>query len=300
MSETEGQAGPAARHPRWYLERDGQVTGPFPGGRIKRDIVLGRIREPARLSPDLQTWYPPAEIPEFAHLEAASPGSIEFARADERETERRLGSSARANPATQARSGRDRRREEPGAVRKRRVNSRAVWQGLAEQRPRTVMAWLVIAAASAVALFLAVKLPQPSPPIADCSDAAAPEVNWTACRQAHADLRQADLRGAQLKNSDLSGSDLAGANLAAADAAYADLEAVDLTLATLELSRLVGANLREARLSHADLRGADLQYADLRDARIDGARFDDARLSNAIWIDGRTCGDGSLGTCLGR
>lgn len=298
MTETEGEQDPEARRATWYLERAGRVTGPFPSGRIKRDIVLGRIREPARLSTDTRSWRLPAEIPEFAHLRVASPGSAEFARVDERQSERRHAGEDDATPRAQARSGRDRRRAEPGVIRNRRAKSRAVWQGLAEPRPRTMMAWLVVAAASAMALLLAVKLTPPLPRSVDCEKTAAPEVNWTACRRAQSELRQADLRGAQLKNADLSDSDLAGANLAGADVAYANLGAANLTLANLASSRLVGANLRAARLSHADLRASDLQYADLRNAQIDGAQFGGAQLSNAIWVDGKTCADGSVGACL--
>ncbi len=297
MTETEGGQEPGERRDAWYLERDGEVAGPFPSGRIKRDIVLGRVRKPARLSTDAKTWRLPAEVPEFAHLEPAKPGSAAFARFDERETERRHPGAEPAGAGARARSGRDRRRAEPGVIRDRRVRSRAVWQGLVEPRPRTVMAWLVVAAASAVALFLAVNLVPPVSRSVDCGQAAAPLVNWTACGRAQSDLRQADLRGAQLKNTDLSASDLAGANLTEADVAYANLQSADLTLANLGSARLVGANLRGARLSHTDMRAADLQYADLRSAQIDGALFDGAQLSHAIWIDGKTCAERSVGTC---
>ena len=284
----------------WYLECDGRVTGPFPTGQIKRDIVLGRIRETARLSTDAQTWCAPAEIPVFAQVQAAAPGSPEFARVDERQVERRHAGTDDATPGAAARREHDRRREEPGAIRNRRAKSRAVWQSLAEPKPRNVMAWLVVAAASAVALFLGVKLTPPSPSPVDCAKTAAPHVNWTACRREQSDLRQADLRGAQLKNADLSASDLAGASLVEADAAYTNLRSANLTLANLGYARLVGANLGEASLSHANLRGADLQFADLRNARIEGALFDGAQLSNAIWVDGKTCANGSVGVCRPR
>lgn len=284
----------------WYLERDGRVSGPFPTAQIKRDIVLGRIREPARLSADAQTWHALAEIPVFAHVRAATPGSPEFARVDERQDERRRDGVGDATRGAAVRGAHDRRREEPGAIRKRRAKSRAVWQSLAEPRPRNVMAWLVVAAASAVVLFLGVNLTPPLPSPVNCAKTAAPHVNWTACRRVRSDLRQADLRGAQLKNADLSASDLAGANLVEADAAYANLRSANLTLANLGHARLVGANLGEASLNHANLRAADLQYADLRNARIEGALFDGARLSNAIWVNGKTCANGSVGVCRAR
>lgn len=281
----------------WYLKRDGRITGPFPAGQIKRAIVLGRIAKSALLSMDSTSWLTAAEIPEFRDLEPAPPGSVEFARVDERQTERRGTGDGGPSVNERPRSGRDRRRAEPGEIRDRRAKSRAVWQSLTEPRPRAVMAWLIVAAAAATALFLAVNLNPALPTPVDCSKPAAPRVDWTACRRAGSDLRRADLRGALLKNADLSDSDLAGANLGEADAAYANLEAADLTLANLELSRLVGTNLRGAGLGHANLHAADLQYADLRDARIDGAQLEGARLSHAIWVDGQTCASGSVGEC---
>ena len=284
----------------WYLKHDGRITGPFPTGRIKRAIVLGRIRESERLSTDSETWLAAAEIPEFSQLQPATPGSAEFARLDERQTERRGTDAGGTSVSTRPRSGHDRRREEPGEMRTRRAKSRAVWQSLAEPRPRAVMAWLSIAAASALALFLAVNLNPELPSPVDCSKPAAPRVNWTACRRARADLRRTDLRGALLKNADLSDSNLAGANLGEADAAYANLRAADLTLVTFESARLVGANLRGADLSHANLHAADLQYADLRDSRIDGAQFEGALLAHAIWVNGETCASGSVGVCRSR
>jgi hypothetical protein len=281
----------------WYLKRDGRITGPFSTGQIKRDIVLGRIRDSESLSTDATTWLAVAEIFVFRDLKPAMPGSAEFARVDERQTERRGGNTRDAAVSERPRSGHDRRRAEPGAIRSRRAKSRAVWLSLAEPKPRAVMAWLIIAAASAVVLYVGVNFNPAFPTPVDCMKPAVPGVNWTACRHAQSDLRRADLRGALLKNADLSDSDLAGANLGEVDAAYANLRAANLTLANLELSRLVGTNLRGAGLSHANLHAADLQYADLRDAQIDGARLEGALLSHAIWVNGVTCAGGSVGVC---
>jgi hypothetical protein len=35
----------------------------------------------------------------------------------------------------------------------------------------------------------------------------------------------------------------------------------------------------------------------LSEAVLGGAELQDARLDQAIWIDGRTCANGSIGTC---
>lgn len=55
---------------------------------------------------------------------------------------------------------------------------------------------------------------------------------------------------------------------------------------------LVGANFANAELADADFRGANLSNARLTNAGLSGARFD-----GATWIDGRTCGEGSVGGC---
>ena len=41
----------------------------------------------------------------------------------------------------------------------------------------------------------------------------------------------------------------------------------------------------------------DLYEANLLGANISGAVFEEANLSNAIWVDGKKCSLGSIGTC---
>ena len=44
-------------------------------------------------------------------------------------------------------------------------------------------------------------------------------------------------------------------------------------------------------------KGANLYEANLLGANISGAIFDEANLSNVIWVDGKKCSLGSIGTC---
>jgi hypothetical protein len=87
---------------------------------------------------------------------------------------------------------------------------------------------------------------------------------------------------AQLDATNFSGKQMPGvaftnASLVAADFRHADLQGADFTNADLSRALLQGANLHHA----------DITNAELGDAQLDGAR----------WIDGRTCGPGSRGSC---
>jgi len=53
-----------------------------------------------------------------------------------------------------------------------------------------------------------------------------------------------------------------------------------------------------ANLQNANLLDADLSNANLRGANLSGAILIKARFDNAIWVDGRRCGEGSIGDCL--
>jgi hypothetical protein len=82
-----------------------------------------------------------------------------------------------------------------------------------------------------------------------------------------------------------------------------DLQASDLRNLTAPNADLRDANLRYADLSNADLTGADLSNADLRNSNLHNATLTQATLTSARfdgaqWLDGRICGENSLGTCL--
>src|SRR5690606_42090223 len=82
--------------------------------------------------------------------------------------------------------------------------------------------------------------------MADCSDFAAPGVNWRRCLQDGQDLRGDDLSGATLDDAAFKRADLSGANLARADARRA---------------KSVSATTHDGILDEARLRRADLTSA---------------------------------------
>ena len=112
---------------------------------------------------------------------------------------------------------------------------------------------------------------------AGCSDPAGMEVDWHEC----------DLKGADLPYKILSGS-----NLSKADFSGANLEGVVFIQADLTGANLSGANLSSADLRDAILKGANLSEADVSDVDLTGTD-----LSGAIWTDGQTCAEGSIGEC---
>jgi uncharacterized protein YjbI with pentapeptide repeats len=91
-----------------------------------------------------------------------------------------------------------------------------------------------------------------------------------------------DLRGADLRGLNLNGANLEGANLL-----EANLEGVTLVKAVLD-----DASCEKTNFSNAKLQGASMDHATL-----DAADFKGADLQDVIWIDGRLCKKGSIGTC---
>lgn len=121
------------------------------------------------------------------------------------------------------------------------------------------------------------------------------------------DLTSTDLSEASARNIDAQGLDASWANLSGADFRGSDLTdaflgAVRATKADFSGATLTGANLSAANLARADLTGADLSNAILRSANLQGAKLAKAvlvgaDLSGATWVDGRTCAEGSIGSC---
>lgn len=134
--------------------------------------------------------------------------------------------------------------------------------------------------------------------VADCTIAPGRGVNLARCPLDGLVASGLDLTGAILSNASLAGARLDRTVLEGADLRFAHLAAAQLAYARAGHALLKGANLRAADLAYADLRGADLGYADLTGAVLGGALLDGTRLDQAIWVDGRRCAAGSVGTCL--
>lgn len=148
------------------------------------------------------------------------------------------------------------------------------------------------------------------------------------------DLQGHDFSGQTLKNHDFSGSNAKSADFQEADLANSCFAGTQLQRAKFNDATLTGVNLVGAQLQGADFEGADLSNTNLNAAQLGGANlrganlrgaknikaavffnaaekkddvvlFEDAKygkadLSGATWIDGRTCGEGSLSDDQGR
>lgn len=135
-----------------------------------------------------------------------------------------------------------------------------------------------------------------------------------------ASLDRANLQGIDLTGSSLNSTSARSARIRDADAVgtswiRSDVSGVDFTDSRLSQIRIIealassaqftGADLTKANLSRSDFTGADfsnalLRNVDLREAVVDGATLDGADLSNAFWIDGTICAEGSIGRCIPR
>lgn len=196
-----------------------------------------------------------------------------------------------------SRRQRHRREDEPAVVMSHRLN-RTERASAVTYRSRNALGIILVLVIGGVfvGLFFTLK-PPGSTKGPDCSAAPAPGVDWANCPFAGRRLGAVDLQEADLHNADLSGVGLSGGNLSGADLAFAQLQLADLRNADLHNARLKGADLTGANLQGADLRHSDLSYAILRRADLAGAKLAGANLVNAIWVDSRICGRGSLGDC---
>lgn len=86
--------------------------------------------------------------------------------------------------------------------------------------------------------------------------------------------------------------DFIGAKLEGANFKSMDLTGADFRGADLEKTNFEGANL-----TNVNFKNADLEDANLKGATIKGAIFSGAELEYAKWVDGRVCGEDSLGGC---
>jgi hypothetical protein len=312
----------------WYTRRGDQIRGPFPAPQISRFILLGRIYDSDELSTDQQNWQKvsdvPVLVPEELKADLSDPMAYERLmiarmREDERTAHDRRDQADAGKPPRERRrsdSGR-RKREEEEMIRHREIKT-AIAEAAAHRKHhyflRGVLATLVIGGIIASAWYFQ---PWQEEETVDCNALAQPWVNWSNCLMEGVKLVTADLRGARLRNANMGGADLRGALLGGADIAYTNLVGAKLSGAELGQAAMVGANMRNADLSGANLQGTNLAYAilqgadltnanladadltnaDLKGAHLKTARISGAKLDHAIWLDGRVCAQGSVGSC---
>jgi hypothetical protein len=287
----------------WYIRRDGKVRGPFPCGGVRRSVLLGRVRLDDEASIDRKNWQLVSRVPDVVPpevrkaLESGDRETLDLLRmrADERTGRERR--TAKDDVEFRERRQGERRREEDELVTRHREAKSELLE-IEERRKKPYVGMLVVSllvmAAIGGGLFIGAPQAVSEP---DCFAPPAPGVNWRNCRLDETVAENSDLEGAHINNAVLRQARLSGSSFKGADLKYTDFSGADLSYGEFKNASMKGVNLQNADLTNADLSGADLSFANLSGARLGGAKLGWARLDSAIWIDGKTCGVGSLGGC---
>ncbi len=291
--------------PLWYFKQVQEIKGPFPSGSIRRFLILGRLSLDTEVSENGQTWMPLSEVaelmpPEFRKaLKTGHLGDFQslVLREDERKGHDRRRRGSDNSGVGQPRQV-ERRQPESDQVQRYR-KAKTELRKLERSKLRIpISSFLVAATLILAAIGYGIHIGgSDSSPEPDCVALPAPGIDWRNCQLRGLNAQNSDLRGAILLNAALEGSVLTGSRLDDADLRYADLTAADLSFSELGWARMKGSSLRDADLSYADFSGVDLSFADLTGANVAGAVFQGTKLDHAIWTDGRTCQEGSTGSC---
>lgn len=288
---------------RWLVRRAGRIEGPYTRDVLAREVILGRLGLDDEVSSDGEFWRRMGNSPQLI---------LEYLvdAADDPVSRQRLTAACRWEEMLERHVPRDEgtapgERSAASAVPRLRteVDRQRDVDASARRRHRFIAGLVATGILAGLLAILYVYGPttdetQSEAAPADCTAAAAPEVNWSNCRLEGAVLDGANLIGARLRGANLGSAKLADSELVNADLSYATLSVADLRRADLRAASLVGATLRGTDFSEANLGGTDLSYADLSGANLSGANLDGARFDNAVWIDGGKCATGSLGQCL--
>ncbi len=149
---------------------------------------------------------------------------------------------------------------------------------------------------------------------ASCDDTPTDGVDYSNCQFSEGQ----DLNGAYIPNSNLSfisfikvifdkgvmmNSILANGNFVEASFVRTNLYESNLEGGLFEKANFSSANLtrvnfKGASLIEANFNNSNLFEADFTGANILNSNFEGANLNNAIWIDGKKCGLGSIGKCV--
>ena len=284
----------------WYIRSRSSegIKGPFPGGQISQEMLLGRYKLDDEVSHDKEEWFAIREVPELVpDIFRENPDDPEFnnrlaaARrwADERRgvseiDEKRWTDERRANESYES-------------AEIKRLH-RLATKGKEKSSPiATFIQLAIVFVAIAAVVVLAFQYSPKDISEVDCSKPAKQGVNWSGCNLSGKQLSEVNLIAANLMNINLQTADLRAANLSLANLKYAQLHLTNLKYVNFEKANLTAANLLGADLSGASFRQANLSYANFRDAIIMNTDFSNARLEHAVWVDGRTCRVNSIGSC---
>jgi len=292
----------------WFVRRGADVQGPYPAGLIARYLVLGRVKLQDHVSVDQQEWRVLYEVPELIpdvmSGDMSDPLSLDRLMAarrweDERRQEERRGPDGNNHPIERRRADDRRKRLAEGESKQQRIARATTVQesgsGAHLSRWGGAISLVVLLLSASAWLFYR------APPIVQdraCEAPPAPGVNWNNCDKQGVHYTNANLNGARLRSTNLSGANMAGSRLSDADMSYGNYQNTNLSGADLRSAILLGANLRGTDFSHANLDHANLAYADLTGATLTAANMAFVSLGKALWVDGRSCADGSVGRCI--
>ncbi|MEJ2693037.1 MAG: pentapeptide repeat-containing protein [Candidatus Thiodiazotropha sp.] len=258
MSEQEEKSPPV-----WFVRHEQVPMGPFSGVKIRHLLLEGELTLADQISKDRKKWLKMVDVPEVVPLQLR----------------------AEAGDAKAQAILAQRRQSEASSV--------------ADERRVPWVALLVMIGVLGGVMGLAVWVGMPQQAdTPQCDATPAPGVNWRNCVLIRIDVGSASLAGADLNSAVLRDASLSATNLSGADLRYSDFTGADLRYADLSGSQLLGANLQAADLRGSNLSRSDLRYADLTSSRLEDARLDGANLGQAIWRDGTTCAENSVGRCL--
>lgn len=247
----------------WFVRHEGVPMGPFPGSKIRHLLLQGELLLVDQISSDRRQWVKILRVPEVVPLQLR-------AEAGDSQAQAVLDQRQQSEASTTAEEG------------------RFPW-----------MAMLVVLCVIGGVLGLAVWVGMPEEvDTPHCDAPPAPGVNWRNCMLTSIDVGSASLAGANLNSAVLRNARLSATDMSGADLRYADLSSADLRYANIQQAQLLGANLQGADLRGSDFRASDLRYADLSSSLLEQTRFEGANLGHAIWYDGTTCAEQSLGRCL--
>ena len=281
----------------WYIrsQSGGEIKGPFPGGQISQELLLGRHKLDDEVSHDKDEWFSIREvaelIPDIFNENRDDPDFQERLAAARRWADERRG------VANTGKHGERRASSSYESEEIKRLHRLAV---AANKKSSTFMVVAQLSIVFLVVITVIILAFQYSPKnenAVDCSAPAQPGINWSGCNLSGAKLLKAKLVAANLMNINLQTANLSASDLSLANLKYAQLHLTNLKNVNFTKADLKGANLMGADLSGALFSQADLSYANFRDAIVSNADFSNARFDNAIWVDGRTCGVNSVGFC---
>lgn len=282
----------------WYIrsQSNGEIKGPFPGGQITQEILLGRHKMDDEVSHDKEEWLTLRDVselvPEVFTENQNDPGFKDRLAAARRWADERRG-IADIDAHGERRANESYEKEELKRLHRLANEAKKKTNPLATYAQLTIALVLIV-----IVITLAFQYsPDSEKKLTDCSSPAKQGVDWNGCNLSGSQLVRAKLIAANLM-----GTNLQTANLYAADLSHANLQYSQLHLSNMKYVNFTKANLKGASLVGSDLTGAiftqaNLSYANFRDAIIDSTDFSNARLDNAIWVDGRICRTNSIGSC---